>query len=212
MYKSKFEIQKKFLQVKFLYRELQKFENKVFVNNGLDKLTGCYPFEVRLITFIIFTRSIFQYARKEASQNPDQLKANEKFIKNKKIIGFFKNLRDNEIHSLSLSTHTTITLESKLNLSNELDRPELSKISKSENTDKGKINHCISMRMQISSQSIQQLQIEGNKNLLDSFKNGIPLFETVKFEGDSDMFSLCKNYYACVESFIEYGISKGFIS
>jgi hypothetical protein len=66
MYKSKFEVERKLRQVNFALAELKKFKNRVFINNGIDKDFDCSPMEIRLITFIILSRSIFQYVHKEA--------------------------------------------------------------------------------------------------------------------------------------------------
>jgi len=116
MYKSRFEIERKLKQVTYLYAELNRFKNRVFVNNGLDPETDCYPLEIKLGTFLIYCRSIFQYAIKEVKESSDSNKKMNcfEFIDNNGIIGFFKDLRDNEIHSLAVSTGGSIILESRI--------------------------------------------------------------------------------------------------
>src|SRR5690349_13812966 len=102
MYRSQYEVQRKLKQVKFALHELNKFRNRVFVKNGIDDDSECFPMEVRLISFIILARSIFQYAHKEAQKEKAKAAKYDSYINRHPIVRFFKELRDNEIHSFSI--------------------------------------------------------------------------------------------------------------
>jgi hypothetical protein len=205
MYKSKFEIQRKLKQVNFALKELMKYRNKVFVNNGKDLETGCYPFEIRLGTFLIFARSIFQYAHKEAVSSGDSVKRNayEQHINANKIFKYFKDLRDDEVHSLAVSFHVTISFSSPIHFDKQPNVIE----SKASN-----IKYEIAKRLEFDNELVEEFERNGQTDMADALRNGKPVFETKEFEGQSDIFDLAQDYYDGIVSFVEQGISTGLIS
>lgn len=66
MYKSKTQIEKKLAQSKYIFKQISKFRNRVFVKGGLDEETGARPLLTYLSSFLAHTRSVLQYAHREA--------------------------------------------------------------------------------------------------------------------------------------------------
>ena len=102
-------------QVSFLYHKLLKFQNKSFVMNGLDEETNCYPIVVYFNSFIIFARSIFQYALKQSKECNKQ-RDYDSFIADNPIVKLFTNLRNDEIHSLTIQSASAIYAHSPIEL------------------------------------------------------------------------------------------------
>jgi len=108
MYKSAKAIQGKLGQAKYVYKQILKFKNRVFVNNGIDEETGANPFVIHLSTFLTHTRSVLQYANKEAKES-GKLSQYEARVAEKPIFNFFKKLRDSDIHQYTIGSHINIS-------------------------------------------------------------------------------------------------------
>lgn len=204
IYHSKFEVERKIKQVKFALKELLKYENRVFVKLGIDEETGCNPFEVRLGTFLIFSRSIFQYVHKEVKGTNLQNEY-EQYCKSDEIISFFKEVRDSEVHSLSIVPSIVISLHSPLYFGK---RPE----NEPKETQAPKIEYKIQRRMNNDEALFNLLEEQGEMELVEAAKKGEIIFEELNFKSNTNIFDLCRQYMKSIETFIETGISKGWIT
>lgn len=224
MYRSKFEIERKLKQIKYNFKDLMKFRNRVFVNNGIDQETGCYPLEIKLGTFLIYCRSIFQYDLKEVRIDPEKKRKYDEFIGAKRIINHFKDLRDSEIHSFSISTHQNISFNTPIiNFDKDAGIAEGEKVSllvedledldlKSENEPEAKIRYTITKRLELTTDLIEQFNNESRIDLLKAIDEGRPLFESQEFDGITDLFVLCEKYLDSIERFIEFAENENLIT
>ena len=223
MYKSKNEIEKKLKQVKYVYKEISKFKNRIFVKNGLDEETGSYPLLTHIGSFLAHARSILQYAQKEAKESGHQSKYDDYVSKNR-IIKFFKMIRDSEIHEYTIGSHMTIAGESPIVSYDSEAHTAIGKEVKFNveplsdlNSPKHKnqeveITLTLGKKINIDSAFIQNLEAGGNKSLAEAAKNGEELYEEQECEGEKNIFKLCENYIIEIELFINFGITNGFIT
>jgi hypothetical protein len=223
MYKSKSEIEKKLKQAKYVYKEISKFKNRIFVNNGLDEETGSYPLLTHVSSFLAHARSILQYAQKEAKESGIQSKY-DNYVSQNKIIKFFKTIRNSEIHEYTIGSHMTITGESPIvsydsethtaiGKKVEFYVEPLSDINSPKYKNKEvEITTALSKKIIIDNAFIQKLEAEGKKDLAAAARNGKELYEEQKCEGEKDIFKLCENYIKELELFINFGITNGFIT
>lgn len=225
-YRSKFEIERKLQQIEYIFNELKRFQNRVFVRNGLDQVTGCYPLEIKLGSFLIYCRSTFQYALKEINESGDLggKRKYDDYIEQNRILSYFKNLRDSEIHSLAITLQTTITGSSPIRLFNketgiavgekvELNPESLENFnSQKDINSEAKVEYRIAKRLQVTPELIKRFESEGKLEFVEAAKNGVALFETQEFNGTSDLFILCRTYLESIKSFVQHGIKEGLIT
>ena len=223
MYKSKSEIRKKLQQVKYMYNEISKFKNRIFVKNGLDEETGSYPLLTNIGSFLAHARSILQYAYKEAMESGNQAEY-EEYVSQNEIIKFFKKIRDSEIHEYTIGSHTTVHAESPIisydpethtaigkevklyvELLSDLDSPKNKNMEVEIVTTLGK-------KVEINNAYIQRLEAEGENDLAEAARNGKELYEEQECDGEKDIFKLCEKYIKELEIFINFGIANGFIT
>ncbi len=223
MYTSKNEIEKKLKQVKYVYKEISKFKNRIFVKSGLDEETGSYPLLTQISSFLAHARSILQYAQKEAKESGHQSKY-DNYVGKNRIIKFFKIIRDSDIHEYTISSHMTITGESPI-VSYD---PEtytaigkevkfyvepLSDLNSAKHKNKEvEIMITLGKRIKIENSFIQKLEDEGKKDLAGAARNGKELFEEQECDGEKDIFKLCEKYIRELELFINFGTTNGFIT
>ena len=225
MYRSKNEILKKLNQVKFALLELKKFQNRYFVYNGLDKATGCYPIEVRLVSFLILGRSIFQYAYKEAEEDPVKLKKFEAYVEGDTIIDYFKCLRNLEIHSLTISVRGTISAYSPIEHFDpttgiglgkpiELMVESLAEIDtpKNETSEDVKIEYQIIGRLEKTTDTIKRLQKEEKFDLIEALTKGKEAIEIIEIDGVFNLFDLCQKYFEEIEAFVDFAAKEEMIT
>ena len=210
MYHSKAEILKKHKQVMALYNELLNYRGKIFVNDGFDEKTQTYPFLTQMGSFLSHSRSIFQYAYKEAKQL-NKLSDYEVFVTNHPMVKLFRDLRDIEIHDSSLGKWTTVTLESKINLS-RCKKTTTVPNADSEPSKPAVITVCLAKKLEVSQELIDELTKEGREDMPKDIAEGKTLYEEVSFNGESDIFKLMEIYVKTIDDFIEYGIQKKFIT
>jgi hypothetical protein len=221
MYKSKSEIEKKLGQVKFVYKEISRFKNRIFVNNGLDEETESYPLLTHISSFIAHSRSILQYAQKEAKESGKQSNY-DNYVCQNKVIKFFKMIRDSEIHEYTIGSSTTMTIyspivsydsetQNAIGKKVELNIEPLSSLNSTKNKE---IEMTITLTKKIKTDDafIQKLEVEGNKDLFEAARNGKELFEEQECDGEKDIFKLCEKYIKELELFIEFGKTDGFIT
>lgn len=223
MYKSKKQVEKKLAQSKYIFKQLCKFRNRIFVKGGIDEETGARPLLTYLSSFLAHTRSILQYVYREAHES-GQLSVYERSVTRRPIFKFFKELRDHDIHEYTIGASITISAKAPIVSSptnpnvqttgrvtffveelSDLDTP------KGQNTQVT-ITTTLSKRIEITDTFLKHLQAEGKNNLVDAAKRGEELYERQEFEGESDLFVLCETYLTELEDFVACGISKGFIS
>jgi len=206
MYRSKAQIEKKLSQAKYILKEMQKFRDKIFVNNGVDPETGVHPLQVKISSFLALTRSVLQYAYKEAKEKK-QITEYEKIVNKHPIIKIFKGLRDIDIHENIIGIYTTIYLKSKI------PKMETHKNEKTESkTEKAKIIYQITRPLTITNELIAELRKKGQTELADAAQKGKPLYVPVEFEGETDLFVLCEKYISNLEELVSELIKKGIVT
>lgn len=223
MYKSLSEIEKRLTQVRYTYKQVGKFKGRVFVKGGLDEETGAYPLLVFFSAFIAQARSVFQCAYKEAKQ-AGLLSSYNSFLVTSPIVGFFKKIRDNDIHEYAPSTRVLLQAESPIKSVDPQTGRRVGKevtlyveslsdidFPKATNHD-FTITITLGKRLDLTHTLICTLEAEGKHDLVESARNGEDLFETQECEGESDIFKLCENYLSEVERFVEFGKNAGFIT
>lgn len=223
MYKSKNEIEKKLKQVKYVYKEISKFKNRIFVKNGLDGETGSYPLLTHISSFLAHARSILQYAQKEAEESGHQSKY-DNYVSKNRIIKFFKMIRDNDIHEYTIGSHMTITGEGPIvsydpETSTAIGKEvkfyvePLSDLNFAKHKNKEvEITITLGKRIKIDNSFIKKLEAEGKKDLAEAARNGKELYEEQECDGEKDIFKLCEKYTKDLELFINFGITNGFIT
>lgn len=223
MYKSRDEIQRKLRQAQFAFRQLARYEGRIFVNSGLDETTGAYPFLYDFCSFVTQTRSVFQYGFKEAKARSMQ-RSYEDFVRERPIVKFFANIRDEDVHEYSPRFHTAIKgfspitnidLETGVGVGAEcsmyvesledLDNP------KARNTEV-EVRVSIARRVEVNPQLIQQWTTERRSDLLDLARTGKPILELLEHQGERDIFVLSRSFLACADEFLAEGVKVGFIT
>lgn len=226
MYKSKSEIRKKLQQVKYMYNEISKFKNRIFVKNGLDEETGSYPLLTNIGSFLAHARSILQYAHKEAmgDQGSGNQAKYENYVSQNEIIKFFRKIRDSEIHEYTIGSHTIVHAESPIISCDPETHTAIGKEVKlyveplsDLNSPKNKnmeveIVTTIGKKVEINDAYIQRLEAEGENDLAEAARNGKELYEEQECDGEKDIFKLCEKYIKELEIFIDFGIANGFIT
>ena len=209
MYKSKSVIERKLKQVRFSYKRLMKRQGKVYVEGGLDSETGCYPADVDLGCFMALGRSIFQYAFKEIKEfdkaNPGTPKQPlyDSHVSKTPIIGFFATLRNEDIHAGPSAHSVTITLHSPISKEKAADAEEQRPT---------KVEYNILKISDPSPELHAELTAAGEHKLLKQSQEGNPIYEVQVCEGEKELFKLCEKYMKEIETFVQYGISKAFIT
>jgi hypothetical protein len=169
-------------------------EAKYFYSRMLEEINNKRAFMHNLSAFLSSARSILQYALKEA-----ETKAGGKFwydqnIASKRILSFFKDKRDINIHSepIKTQTHTMIELSSTINISTHVSL---------QITDK---------EGNIISEYNQPNDIKPRQeNPTSKISNRYTFFD---WTGNEDIITLCKNYLDELEKFISDGQAAGYIT
>lgn len=227
MYRSRIEIERKLKQIHYIHNELKAFQDRVFVNFGLDPVTGCNPIEIKVASFLLSCRSIFQYALKEINKSDDPLAKSkyDLFINQNEIIGFFLRLRDDEIHSVAVYMYGAINFESPIRKTNKetgaaiwetaamLNFEPLDDLYQKKNSDpEGMLEYQMAKRHEATPQLIRRLENEGKYDLAEEARSGKVIFERLEFNRNSDLFVLCHDYLESIKAFIKYCIKEGLIT
>jgi hypothetical protein len=209
MYRSKSEIEKKLAQAKVLYTKLLAHEGIIFVQDGYDKHTQTIPFMVLISSFLTQTRSIFQYARREAKLK-GKLDCYDKFLKEHPIISFFKDLRDIDIHESNLGKQTIVRMESYIDTRTpEVQQEHPISLRKQKPPI---VNVSLSKKLAVTNELISKLKLEGQHELLMAISTGKDIYQNVSLNGESDIFKLIRTYMETILSFIKFGTKDTFIS
>lgn len=178
----------KLKEAKYFYRLMSK--------NAQDKEN----FNYNLSAFATASRSILQYAIEEASSKPGGQRWYANYISNNRVLGFFKNKRDINIHVLPINSK----LNAKVNNGGELILKSslLGKVIKSNGSinDLGELKNSIKENNQPS----KSKERKPTKIMYKYYFNDWP--------GTEDVMSLCKIYLKKLENLIRDGIRKGFIT
>ena len=189
-------MESKIAQTKYVLKEMQKYRGKVFVNNGIDPETGAHPLQVNISSFLAHTRSILQYAHKECKER-NETPVYESAVNKRPIIALFRVLRNTDIHEMVIGTHTIISCSSRLYESED----EAKKHSET-NPKQATILNYLSKPITVTDELIEQLRNDGRTNLADAAKSGKPLYETVEYEGEDDLYVLCEKYIDNLNDFV----------
>ena len=223
MYKSLSEIERKLKQARYAYSRVCKFKGRYFVNDGLDEESGAYPLLLYLSAFIAQSRSVFQYAHKEAKRARLLLRY-DSFIAASPIIKFFKAIRDSDIHEYAPSAHCCLEADSPLGPVDpqtgvatgkqvSLYVEPLSDLDCPKDTNHDfRITVTLGRRLNPTPSLIHDLEAEGKHDLVKAARNGNELYETQECEGESDLFKLCEAYISETMRFVEFGKHEGFIT
>lgn len=229
MYLSKEEIRIKLSQVKYLYATICKFDEKIFVNNGMDVATGADILETHMSSFVAQARSIFQYALKEIKTQENDEKAKNKaiyddFVYKSAIIKIFRDWGGSDIHESAIRTSTTVYLSSPINIPNSglsnntentsSSNPDLqhNPTKEQDSTDKKSVHRKLLKKTKVTDQTIKDLTLSGENEILKTKGLGDFIYEVQVIDGEDDLFNLCQLYVEAIEDFIEFGETNGFIS
>lgn len=220
MYKSKRQIEKRLEQVRYTHGLIRQFKGVLLSNNGIDLITGARPLVVNLSALLAEGRSVIQYARKEAKET-GRLAAYDEFVKKSEIFKLFRRLRNRDIHEYTVSMQTTayatlqVTLDSspQANEPSSLDVETLPELTMCRKTrTEAKVVHTILERVETSEALVEELERNGQVELLQAVKSGEELYVKIAFEGNEDLHDICDLYVTELETFVAYGQANGFIS
>jgi hypothetical protein len=166
-------------------------EAKYFYSQMVKTKEHSEEFKFNLSAFLSSSRSVLQYALREAEIKIDGKKWYDKQVTNDNVIKFLRDKRDINIHEEPLTTKRLVTIElsSTIHIS---DSVSISVKDKNGN---------------IKSQSTSEFQ-----PLKSAVENNLISIE-YKFddwEGDEDVLHICEEYLKKIEIIIEDGLNKGF--
>lgn len=212
MYKSKHLIEERIKQLKYVYfKRIKKHEGKVLIYGGMDKESGCYPLDIDFGNFLTIGRNVFQYALKEIGNNSDLKRLYDSYISGRSILRCFKELRDNDVHVGPGGHRTTIELESRIDIGGKQESATKNN-SRDYERKPPVITYEISSILEPTNEVYSKAQKEGNLEIAEAIKNGIPIYVKTECEGECDLFRLCEKYIEEIELFLRYGNEKGFIT
>lgn len=220
MYKSKRQIEKRFEQVKYTQGLIRRYQGVMLSNNGIDPITGARPLIVHLSALLAEGRSVIQYAWKEAKET-GRLTAYDEFVKKSEIFKLFRRLRNRDIHEYTVSMQTTAYATLSFAPDSSLQATELSSLDgetppgpsmcKRTRTE-AKVVHTILERVETSEALVEELERNGQVELLQAAKSGKELYVKIAFEGNENLHDICDLYVTELETFVAYGQANGFIS
>ena len=220
MYKSKKQIEKKLEQVKYTQGLIRRYQGVLLSNNGIDPVTGARPLIVHMSALLAEGRSVIQYAHKQAKEAGRQA-AYDKFVKTSEIFQLFRRLRNRDIHEYAISMQTTAyaalsVASDPILQATEPSRPDgetplESPMCKKTRTE-AKVVHTILERVETSEALLEELERDGQLELLHAAQSGVDLYAKIQFKGNEDLHEICDLYVTELESFIVYGQANGFIS
>jgi hypothetical protein len=220
MYRSKRQIEKRLEQVKYTHGLIRRFKGVLLSNNGIDPITGARPLIVHLSALLAEGRSVIQYAWKEAKET-GRLAAYDGFVKQSEIFKLFTRLRNRDIHEYTVAMQTTAyaTLwvapdsSPQANEPSSLDGETLPGPSMCARTrTEAKVVHTILERVETSEALVEELERNGQVELLQAAKSGEELYVKIAFEGNEDLHDICDLHVTELETFVAYGQANGFIS
>lgn len=223
MYKSGNEVDKKFKQAKYVYNQILKFKDRIFVKGGIDEEPGSYPLLTHISSFVAHSRAVFQYAQKEAKQS-GHLSLHNNYVAKSNIIKFFKVICYSDIHEYTINTYYTVEGNSPIEpydpkTHTAIGKPfslyiePLSDLDSPKDKNKDvKITITLGKRIRADNSLIKQLEDEGEIKLAKATRKGKEIFEEQECDGEKDIFKLCEAYLKEIEKFINFGRHNGFIS
>ena len=204
-YRSHKPISQKLAQAKYDMKRLARFKGLVLVENGKDPETGAYVFDAEFSSFLAHTRSILQYAHKEAKARGMQ-SAYEADVVKRPILKLFKTQRDTDTHEYVARVRTTVSCTVEL-IKNRTPRE-----TTPAKMPPAVVAHEILRRLEATPQLLADLQSDGRNDLVEAGRREEPLHEVVEFKDERDLFKLCETYLEAIKRFIDAGMQAGFIS
>lgn len=220
MYKSKRQIEKRLEQIKYTQGLIRRYQGVMLANNGIDPITGARPLIVHLSALLAEGRSVVQYAWKEAKET-GRLTAYDEFVKKSEIFKLFRRLRNRDIHEYTVSMQATayatlqVTQDSSPQATepSNLDVETLPELTMCKTTRaEAKVVHTILERVETSEALVEELERNGQVELLQAAKSGEELYVKIAFEGNEDLHDICDLYVTELETFVACGQANGFIS
>jgi len=178
----------KFKETKYFYSQMSK--NKRNKENFLYNLSA----------FLTAARCIFQYSLEEAKSKNNGQPWYDSYILNDKILNFFKEKRDNNIHVSPIKSRR----EASLTTSGEL------KLTGSLSAKLIKANGCIINLGELK--SLRNSLSESITNKGKSLPKARYKYLFNDWSGNDDVLTLCKIYLKKLDYFIKDGIKKNFIT
>jgi hypothetical protein len=214
-YHARNQVETKLRQTEFAWKQLSKFRNKVFVDNGLDKETGAYPIRTSLSSFLTEARSVLQSVWKEMKQAGRQSEY-ARLVTSHPVFGFFKGIRDSDIHEYVPSIHTTVSMTSRISRSaGKGAKPETAAESVPAPADppsEPTVTVSLGKRLEPTPDFLSKLAKEGRSDLVEAAKRGETLYEQLEFDGQSDMFVLCEGYLKELKDLVADCATRGLIT
>ena len=117
------------------------------------------------------------------------LSAYENAVNKQLIFNVFKNLRNTDIHEMTIGTHISLHLYSPINFTKNPIKPEapIREENKKRSAERQFVHH-ISRPLASNNDFIDKLRNAGQTDLADAAVAGKTLYESVEFEGEADMF------------------------
>jgi hypothetical protein len=190
-------------EAEYAFKRLSMFRGKVFVYNGRDMQTGAYPIRTYLGDFVSEARSVLQCIGKEMRQ-AGRWAEYETLVASHPVFGFFKKIRDSNVHDYVPSIHTTISATVQLTRLNGRD----ARLGESMRPDPGPEDH----PTEATVKTTLGRRVEPTAELLDAAKRGEELYEELELDGESDMHVLCERYLAELKQFAADCAAQGLIT
>ncbi len=193
-YRAKNAVIRKLKQVRYIYgKRIKRYQGKIIERLGLDTQYDCYPFDIDLGCFLTHCRSILQYILKEANNVSENRKLYNDFVGQSPIFGFFKGLRDAEIHTApgSHQVRSEVKIVLPMHVKNEQELKEWQ--AKNTTTTPKILEFDYHLRKVVT-------------------KDGDLHYEEQELDGENDLFVLCEKYLDEIERFVNYCCEKEIIS
>ena len=215
-YRAKDAVISKLKQVRYVYfKRVKSYQGKVIVRGGLNQEYDCYPLNIDLGCFLTQCRSVLQYIRKEAEYKPEMLKLYNDYLGRTKVLSFFRDLRNAEIHAAPGGHQVQITMDSvilPMHIRNEQELREWQEQHGRTSPRKAEIVYRLRKMIIPDDVLYDKLKNEGRDDLLRAIEEGKNLYEEQELEGEGDLFILCEKYLKEIENFVDYCCNKGIIS
>jgi hypothetical protein len=223
-YHAKNGVVGKLNQAQHAFGELCKFRGRIFVNNR-DEKTGAYPILTCVSAFLTLARSVLQYARKEAAES-GRLQECDSYVVLHPIFGFFKNLRDSDVHEYTPSVRRTVLASSPITEFKKrndklvgIGSPVTFTVETLEDLhspkgSKGDVKIAVTLgrRIDPTPALLDQLRQDGRADIVDAVARGEPISEQLEFDGEADIHVLSERYLNELREFVAVSDEKGLIT
>ncbi len=168
-------------------------EAKYFYSQMVKEKENREGFKFNLSAFLSSSRSVLQYALKEAESKDDGKRWYDNQVTNNKVVDFLKDKRDFNIHTepLEFKRDISLMLSETIHISDSV-----SMVHKDKDGN-------------IKGQSIGKFQ-----PFQSAIDNGIisSKYTFSDWQGDEDIFSICEEYLKELDKIVDDGRNKGFLT